>query len=73
MTERSYEFSMNNSDQSMAIQPSYFGIVLHDTDGWEIFNKFEVNAEIHGNEIEIEVNGRSHTFTLPEIEDDEEE
>ncbi len=73
MTERTYEFSMSNSDQNHAIQPGYFGIVLHETDGWENFETYEVNAEIHGNEIEIEVNGKSHTFTLPEIEEEEEE
>jgi len=73
MTKRYYAFSMSNSDQSRAIQPGYFSIVLHDTDGWETFETIEVNGEINDNEIEIEIDGQSHCFQLPEIEQDEED
>ena len=73
MTKRHYAFSMSNRDQNRAIQPSYFSIVLHDTDGWEHFDEIEVNGELNGNELEIEIEGQSHCFLLPEIEQDEED
>ena len=72
MRERRYEFSMSNRDKSNAIQPEYASIVLHETDGWETHESFDVNMEIHGNEIEVEIEGEVHTFELPEIEEEEE-
>ena len=63
---------MNNRDLLNAIKPKYASIVLHDTDGWETHDNFDVNMEIHGNKIEVEIEGEVHTFELPEIEEEEE-